>query len=436
MALLQTRVKQPVTTTDPGPRDLSGWLAHIEACHPAEIELGLDRLHQVARRLPIDLTGCCKIVVAGTNGKGSTLAMLDAILSRAGYTTGSYTSPHFLHYNERICLSGVPVDDAVLCNAFARIEAARGSIPLTYFEYGTLAALLIFSQQQVDVALLEVGLGGRLDAVNMVDADIALVTTVALDHTDWLGPDRDSIGREKAGIFRAGRPALCGDPQPPTSLIAYAEELGAPLQIQGSDFRYESAESVWHWQGGEKQFADLPLPALPLPNAALVLAALQHLPRPVPEQAIRDGLAQVRLKGRLQRVTLGQVEVLVDVAHNPEAASYLAHWLSTRPCKGQVHLILGMLADKDIEGVVQALVPVIDVWHPVTLDVPRGASRERLESTLQAAGVPAESVQGADSVAAAIKQNQLLPSADRLLLAGSFFTVAQALELTEGEWQP
>jgi len=426
MTLLQTRVKSPVTTTDPGTRDLSGWLAHIEACHPAEIELGLDRLHQVAQRLPMDLTGCCKIVVAGTNGKGSTLAMLDAILSRAGYTTGRYTSPHFLHYNERICLSGVP----------ARIEAARGSIPLTYFEYGTLAALLIFSQQQVDVALLEVGLGGRLDAVNMVDADIALVTTVALDHTDWLGPDRDSIGREKAGVFRASRPALCGDPQPPSSLIAYAQELGAPLQIQGSDFRYESTASGWHWQSGTKQFADLPVPALPLPNAALVLAALQHLPRPIPEQAIRDGLAQVRLKGRLQRVTLGQVEALIDVAHNPEAASYLAHWLSTSPCKGQVHLILGMLADKDIEGVVQALVPVIDIWHPVTLDVPRGASRERLESALQAAGVPSESVQGADSVAAAVRQNQSLPSADRLLLAGSFFTVAQALELTEGERLP
>lgn len=424
-----------MTTTDPGPRDLAGWLAHIEACHPAEIELGLDRLHQVARRLPIDLTGCCKIVVAGTNGKGSTLAMLDAILSRAGYTTGRYTSPHFLCYNERICLSGEPVEDALLCDAFARIEAARGHIPLTYFEYGTLAALLIFSQQRVDVALLEVGLGGRLDAVNMVDADIALVTTVALDHTDWLGPDRESIGREKAGIFRAGRPALCGDPRPPASLIAHAKALGAPLQIQGRGFRYEAGESSWHWYSETRQVTDLPLPALPLPNAALVLAALQHFRRAVPELAIRDGLAQVRLTGRLQRVTLGRVEALVDVAHNPEAAGYLAHWLSTRPCTGQVHLILGMLADKDIEGVIQKLIPVVDVWHPVTLDVPRGASRERLEGLLQAAGVPAESVQGADSVAAAVRASQSLSAADRLLLAGSFFTVAQALELTEREPQ-
>lgn len=431
-ALLSTRVKPPVTITEPDSRDLAGWLAHIEACHPAEIELGLDRLHQVARRLPIDLSGSCRIVIAGTNGKGSTLAMLDAILRQAGYSTGSYTSPHFLRYNERICLSGVPVDDHALCAAFAAIEAARADIPLTYFEYGTLAALLIFSQQQVDVALLEVGLGGRLDAVNMVDADLALVTTVALDHTDWLGPDRETIGREKAGIFRAGKPALCGDPEPPNSLMAHARELGAPLQVQGVDFRYTVGTDGWCWEGDGCRLADLPLPALPLPNAALVLAALQHFPRPVSEQAIRDGLLGARLKGRMQPVKLGAVDALLDVAHNPEAAGYLARWLAARPCKGEVHLILGMLADKDIEAVVRTLAPEVDVWHPISLDVPRGADRGRLENALRLAAVPAAAIQGGDSVAAAVQDVQSLTPGDRLLVAGSFFTVAQALELAEG----
>lgn len=415
------------------PLDLSGWLARIEACHPAEIELGLDRLQQVAQRLPLDLESTCKIVIAGTNGKGSTLAMLDAILSRAGYTTGSYTSPHFLRYNERVCISGQPVDDVTLCEAFELIEQARGATPLTYFEYGTLAALLIFSQRQVDVALLEVGLGGRLDAVNIVDADIALVTTIALDHTDWLGPDRESIGREKAGIFRAGKPALCGDPRPPATLVDYAHELGTPLALQGVDFSYKRSAEYWSWQGNGVTLENLPLPALPLPNAALVLAALQHFPHPIPERSIREGLAQARLRGRLQPVQLGQVSATVDVAHNPEAAGYLAHWLSQRPCDGQVHLVLGMLADKDIEAVVQILAPVIDVWHPVSLDVPRGAGRERLEAALLGAGIARDRIRGADSVDSAVSQLQSMPAADRLLLAGSFFTVAQALELAEQE---
>jgi len=415
------------------PQDLAGWLQWIEAGHPAQIELGLERVGQVARRLPIDLDGGCNIVLAGTNGKGSTLTLLDAMLTSAGLTTGSYTSPHLLRFNERICLSGQPVDDATLCRAFTLIEQVRGGIPLTYFEYGTLAALLIFSWHPVDVALLEVGLGGRLDAVNIVAADIALVTTIALDHTDWLGPDRASIGREKAGIFRPGKPALCGDPDPPATLVDYARAVGAPLQRQGVDFGYERHGDHWSWYGGGVRREALPLPALPLPNAALALAALQHLPQPIPEPSIREGLARARLQGRLQSVQLGRVRAIVDVAHNPEAAGYLARWLSQRPCRGQVHLILGMLADKDIEAVVRALVPVVDIWHPVSLEVPRGASRERLEAALRSAGVSADRVRGADSVAAAIDQLQSLSAADQLLLTGSFVTVAQALERAKQE---
>jgi len=259
------------------------------------------------------------------------------------------------------------------------------------------------------------------------------VTTIALDHTDWLGPDRESIGREKAGIFRAGKPALCGDPHPPASLLDYARTLGTPLQLQGVDFSYELKTDQWSWQSDGRHLDALPVPALPLPNAALALAALQHFPYPIAEQSIREGLAQARLKGRLQPVQLGQVSATVDVAHNPEAAGYLARWLSQRPCDGQVHLVLGMLADKDIEAVVQILAPVIDVWHPVSLDVPRGAGRERLEAALLGAGIARDRIRGADSVDSAVRQLQSMPAADRLLLAGSFFTVAQALELAEQE---
>lgn len=430
--LLLTTVKQAAMTSESLPSDLTGWLARIEACHPAEIELGLERLQQVARRLPINLDQSCKIVIAGTNGKGSTLTMLDSILRQAGFSTGSYTSPHFMHYNERICLSGQPVDDATLCDAFGQIEQARGDIPLTYFEYGTLAALVVFSQQKVDVALLEVGLGGRLDAVNIVDADIALVTTVALDHTDWLGPDRESIGREKAGVFRAGKPALCGDPQPPSSLVRHAQALTSVLEVQGQDFGYERQGEQWNWYGPDGRTLEaLPVPALPLANAALVLAALQYFPHPIAPQAIREGLAEAHLRGRMQPVRLGRINAVLDVAHNPEAAGYLAQYLADQ--SGPVHLVLGMLADKDIDTVIQTLCPVVDHWHPVTLSVPRGAERERLEASLRSAGVPDACIQAADSVEAAVEMLQSMPSSDRLFVAGSFYTVAQALELAEQE---
>ncbi|GAA0684179.1 bifunctional tetrahydrofolate synthase/dihydrofolate synthase [Marinobacterium maritimum] len=418
------------------PVTLEGWLSRIEACHPSEIELGLTRLSAVAARLPIDLSNSTRIVVAGTNGKGSTLAMLDAVLRQQGYSTGVYTSPHFLHYNERIVVNGEPVSDELLCEVFTAIEQARGETPLTYFEYGTLAALLVFSQLKVDMALLEVGLGGRLDAINIVDADIAVVTTVALDHMDWLGPDRESIGFEKAGVFRSGKPALCGDPDAPARLVGHAEAIAAPLCRNGIDYRYERQADGWNWQGVSAdgvscRYEQLPVPGLPLANAALVMQILQFLPKPVSEAAIRQGLEQACLTGRMQRTRLGGLAVTLDVAHNPEAASYLASRL--REEAGQpIHLVLGMLADKDIEAVVEQLSPVVGQWYPVTLSVPRGTDKEVLVTALQKAGVPMKAIHPAASVKSAVEYLQLNQPEGGVVIAGSFFTVAEALALRTG----
>ncbi|MBV0931915.1 bifunctional tetrahydrofolate synthase/dihydrofolate synthase [Marinobacterium weihaiense] len=416
------------------PQTLTDWLERIEACHPSEIELGLDRLKAVADRLPINLSTATRVIVAGTNGKGSTLAMLDSILRQQGVKTGVYTSPHFLRYNERISVSGQPIDDASLIRAFNTIEQAREGVPLTYFEYGTLAALLVFTEQQVDVALLEVGLGGRLDAVNIVDADIALVTTVALDHTDWLGSDREAIGFEKAGIYRAGKPALCGDPDVPRALIEHADVLSAPLLCNGRDYRFVVLADGWEWsgqsaQGMPLQYRHLPLPVLPVQNAALVLQALQFLPFVIHEDAIRNGFKHAQLTGRMQSTQLGELGVTLDVAHNPEAAAYLASRLEADQSKRPVSLILGMLSDKDIAAVVDHLKPVVEHWYPVTLDVPRGADADELSRVLMDAGVPESCISSSASVATAVAQVVEEAANSRVVIAGSFFTVADALAL-------
>ena len=416
------------------PQTLDGWLSRIEACHPSEIELGLERLSSVAERLPIDLESSTRILVAGTNGKGSTLAMLESILHQQGVKTGVYTSPHFLHYNERVSIAGNPVDDSILVAAFNRIETARGDIPLTYFEYGTLAALLIFSEQEVDVALLEVGLGGRLDAVNIVDADIALVTTIALDHTDWLGDDRESIGFEKAGIFRAEKPALCGDPDAPNSLVNHAESLSAPLHRNGIDYHYVQMDGSWDWSGVSAngmplQYRHLPLPALPLPNAALVLQAIQLLPFTIHEDAIRLGFESAGLTGRMQSEKIGALDVILDVAHNPEAAGYLAQSLARCNDDRPVHLVLGMLGDKDVSAVVEQLKSVVECWYPVSLPVPRGTDAADLTARLKRAGVVHENIYPQDSVALAVEHLKAVGNSSRIVIAGSFYTVADALVL-------
>ena len=362
------------------PATLADWLAHLENLHPlgqAGIELGLERVRQVKDALA-QVQHCPVITVGGTNGKGSTCAYLQNILLRAGYKVGCYTSPHILAYNERVRLNGVPVDDAALCAAFAKVEAARlaSGVALTYFEFGTLAAWEVFAAAGVEAVVLEVGLGGRLDAVNAYEPDVSIVTTVALDHTDWLGPDRESIGFEKAGIFRAGKPALCADPQPPQRLLDHAAAIGADLRLIGRDFGFErpGAEAAenrlqWRWwcrSGAQVVRRSLAYPGLRGPtqlfNASVALAALEAIAEqlPVTMQAIRPGLIETELSGRFQ-VVPGKPAIVLDVGHNPQAVKVLADNLSNMGFFDRTRAVLGMLADKDIAGALAPLKDRVDV---------------------------------------------------------------------------
>lgn len=428
--------------------NLSNWLSHLEGLHPkgqAGIELGLDRIRQVKAVLG-QSQHCPVIIVGGTNGKGSTCVYLENIIDRAGYKVGCYTSPHLLAYNERVRLNGLPVGDEALCAAFAKVEAARrqaGNVTLTYFEFGTLAAWEVFAAAGVEAAILEVGLGGRLDAVNAYEPDVAVVTTIALDHTDWLGVDRESIGFEKAGIFRAGRPALCADPNPPHSLLDHALSIGADLRLIGRDFGFErpSAESSenrqqWRWwcrSGGRLLKRSLAYPGLRGPtqlfNASLALAALEALgdKLPITMQAIRPGLIETELAGRFQ-VLPGKPAIVLDVGHNPQAVKVLADNLSGMGFFNATHAVLGMLSDKDIVGALLPLKGKVDVWHVATLGGPRGTTAEKLAGIIAAADLggevvchasPAEAMQAAKGAAA---------ESDRILAFGSFYTVAGALE--------
>lgn len=428
-------------------KTLTDWLGHLEGLHPqgqAGIELGLARIRAVKEALG-QRQHCPVITVGGTNGKGSTCAFLENIIDRAGYRVGCYTSPHILAYNERIRLNGVPVDDAALCAAFARVEAARlaTGVALTYFEFGTLAAWEVFAAMGVDAAILEVGLGGRLDAVNVYEPDVAIVTGIALDHTDWLGPDRESIGFEKAGIFRAGKPALCADPQPPRSLLDHAASIGADLRLLGRDFGFERpgpevAESrlQWRWwcRRGERVLRrSLAYPGLRGPtqlfNASVALAALEAIADrlPVTMQAIRPGLIETELSGRFQ-VLPGKPAIVLDVGHNPQAVKVLADNLSNMGFFDRTRAVLGMLADKDIAGALVPLKDRVDVWHLATLPGPRGTSAAALAEIVRAAAVGGEIVCH-DSPAAAMRAaREAAGESDRILAFGSFYTVAGALD--------
>ncbi|MFO0027414.1 MAG: bifunctional folylpolyglutamate synthase/dihydrofolate synthase, partial [Pseudomonadota bacterium] len=336
------------------PDTLAEWLVHWQAVHARPIDLGLERVADVATRMGMSRPAPVCITVGGTNGKGSTVAVLDAILRASGRLVGTYTSPHLLAYNERVRIDGECVEDAELVSAFRRVEAARGPTPLTYFEAGTLAAFAVLEAREVDVALLEVGMGGRLDAVNVVDADAAIVTTVDLDHQDFLGPDRNAIGREKAGIFRAGRPAIVGDRAPPPSLLSHASAIGALLQRAGVDFDARAADRGWAWRHCDGTTLELPPPALDgefqRDNAAAAVAALHALRGllALAPAAIAQGVATARCPARLQRVAVGP-EVVVDVAHNPQAARELARWLAAQSAR-PTFAVFGALADKDIEA--------------------------------------------------------------------------------------
>ena len=425
---------------------LADWLRHLEALHPkgqAGIELGLERV-RVVKAILGRSQHCPVIVVGGTNGKGSTCAYLANIIDRAGYKVGCYTSPHIQDYNERVRINGVAVADAALCAAFARVEAARqqSGVALTYFEFGTLAAWEVFAEAGVEAAVLEVGLGGRLDAVNAWDADVAIVTTVALDHTDWLGTDRESIGFEKAGIFRAGRPALCADPNPPQSLLDHAAAIGADLRLIGRDFGFErpAAEAAenrlqWRWwcrSGGQLIKRSLAFPGLRGPaqllNASVALAALEAIvdKLPVTMQAIRPGLIETELTGRFQ-VVPGKPAIVLDVGHNPQAIAVLAGNLSNMGFFNATHAVVGMLADKDIAGALAPLKGRVDVWHLATLDGPRGTLAATLAEVVRAGGLGGE-IHCHDSPLAAMQAaREGAGESDRILAFGSFYTVAGAL---------
>ncbi|MBI3545764.1 MAG: bifunctional tetrahydrofolate synthase/dihydrofolate synthase [Gammaproteobacteria bacterium] len=413
-------------------RTLSDWLAWIETLHPRSIELGLDRVHAVLDKMGLRRPAFAAITITGTNGKGSTAAMCAAILQHAGYKVGVYTSPHLIDYNERIRINGENADDAELCAAFARIDAARGAVPLTYFEFGTLAAFDLFRAANVDIAVLEVGMGGRLDAVNAIDSAAAIVTTVDIDHTAWLGHTREAIGYEKAGIFRRDRPAICSDPNPPAIIADEAQRIGAKLLQLNRDFHIERRPSEWTWRCGERIRAGLPYPVLrgdyQLFNAAAVLTALDSLTErfPVTQADVRAGLLAANIPGRFQ-VLPGQPTRVLDVAHNAQAARSLTATLQQQRIAGRTHAVIGMLKDKDIQSVVAPLAQVVDRWYVATLNTPRGASAAQVIEALTAAGVQT-AIRGFDDVpqayAAAVQD---ATEADRIVVFGSFYTVGDIL---------
>lgn len=411
---------------------LADWLARLEQLHPSTIELGLERVCKVKDALGL-APDFPLILVGGTNGKGSTCAYLEAILLAAGYKTGLYTSPHLLRYNERVRIAGQDARDAELVAAFEKIDAARGDTSLTYFEFGTLGAMIQFIDAGVDVAILEVGLGGRLDAVNVFDADAAIVTSVDLDHMEYLGDTREKIGFEKAGIYRSGRPAICADPVPPVSLLEHARTIGADLRCVNQDFSAQREGDQWTYRGPSLIWPALPLPGMAGPyqlgNATGALAVLEAVCTrlPVSEAAIRQGLAAARIPGRFQRISRAP-DVILDVAHNPEAARALAATLREQPIPGHTLAVVGMLADKDADAVFFALAGEIDAWWTCTPNSPRAREAASLASILRPhAGNAPVNVQ--QDVCAALDEARIeAREGDRILVFGSFYTVAAVLD--------
>jgi len=407
-------------------RRLADWLSYVERQHPQTIALGLERVREVFSALDVRFS-CPILTVAGTNGKGSTCAFLESILQAGGYRTGLYSSPHLRRYNERVRVAGREAADMPLCEAFAAVERARGAIPLTYFEFGTLAAFWLFAREKLDALILEVGLGGRLDATNILDADCAVLTSVGIDHVDYLGETRQAIGREKAGIFRAGRPAVVADPAPPASVL----DTKAKLLLLGRDFGYQNQGTQWAWWGPSGKRSGLAHPALrgaiQLRNASAALAALDSLRErlPLAMQDLRRGLAEVSLPGRFQ-VLPGRPQVVLDVAHNPEAAAALAANLGDSGYAPETIAVFGMLRDKDIAGVVRAMAPRITRWHLATLPGPRGADAQLLAGILLGLNIKApieEHASVAEALASARKKSG---ENDKIVVFGSFLTVADA----------
>ena len=425
----------PVTSTQP--TNLAGWLAYIEALHPKSIAMGLERVNQVKDRLGLQ-PEFPVIIVAGTNGKGSTCAMLERIYHEAGYDVACYTSPHLLEYNERVRVACENVADADLIAAFTAVELARQDTELTYFEYGTLAAMWLFVHAKVQIAILEVGLGGRLDAVNVFDPSCAIVTSIDLDHIEFLGNSRESIGYEKAGVFRHGVSAICGDTNPPASLIQHAKLIGAELALIGHDFSVELNAQSWVYQARDQTISDLPLPALmgrfQLNNAACAISAVQQLQALLPVKAghIAAGLKAVQISGRFQQY-VGHPSVVLDVAHNPHAATALASNLELSRSTGKTLAVFAMLADKDVTGVIQAVGHEIDQWYVASIQNVRGARAEQLAQVVHSE-FPQTNVTSYPDVSSAYHQACLEAGEnDRIVVFGSFFTVADVMRL-QPEW--
>jgi len=415
-------------------KNLQDWLAHCEQLHPQAIDMGLGRVQAVADRMALRFDGPV-ITVAGTNGKGSTCAMLEAILLESGYRTGVYTSPHLVHFEERCRIHGQSVSADALAQAFALVEAARGDVSLTYFEFSTLAILKLLSQAGLDVAILEVGLGGRLDAVNIIDPDCAVITSIDIDHTSFLGTDREKIGFEKAGIMRAGKPVVVSDPVPPDSVIAHAAALGADLWRFGQDFNFSGDKLQWAWAGRGRRYSGMAYPALrganQLVNASGVLAALEVLrPRiPVTAQAVRNGLAMVELPGRFQIVP-GEPVLVLDVAHNPHSVAALALNLDAMGYYPTTHAVFGAMADKDLRVMMERVGSVIDNWYFTDLPVSRAATAAQLQQQWQAQNRRSDALSSTHASPEAALQAAIAAAnpADRIVVFGSFYTVGGVLK--------
>ncbi|MBH9553082.1 bifunctional tetrahydrofolate synthase/dihydrofolate synthase [Inhella gelatinilytica] len=416
---------------------LNDWLAHCERLHPTAIDMTLDRVKAVRDRMGLRFTAPV-ISVAGTNGKGSTCAMLDAIARAAGYRVGLYSKPHLVHFEERCRIQGEMVSSDSLEAHFAAVEAARGDLTLTYFEFTTLAIMSRLAAEPLDLVILEVGMGGRLDAVNAIDADLAVITSIDLDHMEYLGPDRDTIGREKAGVLRPGRKAVCSDPMPPASIAQEAGRLGVDLRLSGRDFRFDGDRQQWRWEGRSRRFAGLAYPALrgvnQLLNAAGVLAAFEalHETLPINAQAVRMGLSLVELAGRFQ-VLPGQPTLVLDVAHNPHAVAALAQNLDQMGFAPRTRAVFGAMADKALDEVLAIISPWIDHWAFCNLDSPRAATASDLAARWKALA-PSLKTPGEVSVSqhshpvdAVAHVRSLSDPADRILVFGSFYTVGPVL---------
>ncbi len=416
-------------------RTLPEWLEWQEGLHFTAIELGLDRCRKVAETMGLLRPPFPVISIAGTNGKGSCARMLETMLKQAGYRVGCYTSPHLIRYNERISVNGIEADDASLCRSFERIDRARGDISLTYFEFGTLAAIDLFHQANIDIAVMEVGLGGRLDAVNMLDADVALISTIDLDHENWLGSDRDQIGHEKAGIFRSMRPAICADPSPPASIHVTAETVGARLMLAGREFVVRRDGDRWSWQSDRRRYDNLPVPGHhehQVRNAAGVLMVLETLAErfPVDTETILACLRDFRLPGRFETIP-GEIPLILDVAHNRQAATILAENLSALPCPGRNRVVAGMLRDKKHAALFQWLAPLVDNWYLASLKSDRGAGCDVLAGALRA-------VDGGAAIRCFDEINDAFEAVfadarpgDRIVVTGSFLTVGAAVKWLE-----